>query len=203
MAAHIYAAKAFDNHAHPVLPPPNDRTDRDFDALPVDNMEPATDVVAWRADNPQLPAAWKVLWNYDAPASFLAPLNADAMKRLAAARAAVQAREGPRSRSSTILACDIPTLLYYMVAGRLSVRPALCCKSRMSSSISRSSPHLSAAHNGYMAARMARNLSRERFVRYGWLCALRCRGMGRIYMDCQPQRASGSCARFEWNGTGW
>jgi hypothetical protein len=116
MAAHIYAAKAFDNHAHPVLPPPNDRTDRDFDALPVDNMEPATDVVAWRADNPQLPAAWKVLWNYDAPASFLAPLNADAMKRLAAARAAVQAREGPRSRSSTILACDIPTLFYYMVA---------------------------------------------------------------------------------------
>ena len=94
LAAQIYATKAIDNHAHPVLPPPNDRTDREFDALPVDNMEPSTDVVAWRADNPQLPAAWKALWGFDVPAGFEGPLDAEGMKRLQAARAVVKAREG-------------------------------------------------------------------------------------------------------------
>ena len=94
IAAQIYTTKAIDNHAHPVLPPPNDKTDRDFDALPVDNMEPATDVVAWRADNPQLLAAWKALWNFDVPTNFHGPLDAEGMKRLQAAREVVKAREG-------------------------------------------------------------------------------------------------------------
>ena len=94
LAAQIYAMKAIDNHAHPVLPPPDDKTDRDFDALPVDNMEAATDVVAWRADNPQLVAAWKALWNFDMPAGFQGPLDAEGMRRLQAAREVVKAREG-------------------------------------------------------------------------------------------------------------
>src|ERR1700744_5070363 len=47
IAAVIGAIRAIDNHAHPVLPPPNDGTDRGFDALPVDHMEPETDPVAW------------------------------------------------------------------------------------------------------------------------------------------------------------
>ena len=94
IAARIYSVEAIDNHAHPILPPPKDKTDRDFDALPVDNMEPATDVVAWRADNPQLPAAWKALWGFDVPADFEGPLDADGMKRLQAARKVVKAREG-------------------------------------------------------------------------------------------------------------
>jgi hypothetical protein len=80
IAAQVYSIKAIDNHAHPVLPPPNDKSERDFDALPVDNMEPETDVVAWRTDNPQLPAAWSrcatlghALWgkNADDPRSQL------------------------------------------------------------------------------------------------------------------------------------
>src|ERR1700761_135734 len=54
IAAVIGSIRAIDNHAHPVLPPPNDGLDRGFDALPVDNMEPETDPVAWRPDNPQL-----------------------------------------------------------------------------------------------------------------------------------------------------
>ena len=86
----IAAVPAIDNHAHPVLPPPHDTTDREFDALPVDNMEPQTDPVAWRADNPQLPAAWKALWGFTATA----PLSPDGLKRLQAARARVKAREG-------------------------------------------------------------------------------------------------------------
>ncbi len=59
IAAQIAAIRLIDNHAHPVLPPPADATDREFDALPVDNMEPETDTVAWTPANPQIPLAWK------------------------------------------------------------------------------------------------------------------------------------------------
>ena len=90
LARTIASIAAIDNHAHPVLPPPNDGTDREFDALPVDNMEPQTDPVAWRADNPQLPAAWKALWGFTATA----PLDANGVKRLQAARARIKTREG-------------------------------------------------------------------------------------------------------------
>ncbi len=90
IARTIASISAIDNHAHPVLPPPNDGTDREFDALPVDNMEPQTDPVAWRADNPQLPAAWKALWGLTATA----PLDAAGIKRLQAARARIKTREG-------------------------------------------------------------------------------------------------------------
>jgi hypothetical protein len=121
LAAQIYAIKAIDNHAHPVLPPPNDQTDRDFDALPVDNMEPATDVVAWRSDNPQLSAAWKALWNFDAPANFDAPLDAASMKRLEAARAAVKAREGLHYDQWVLDQSNIGV----MVANRVTMGPGI------------------------------------------------------------------------------
>ena len=90
IARMIAAVPAIDNHAHPVLPPPNDRTDRNFDALPVDNMEPETDPVAWRPDNPQLMLAWKALWGFEGAV----PLDAEGMKRLEAARVRVKMREG-------------------------------------------------------------------------------------------------------------
>jgi predicted TIM-barrel fold metal-dependent hydrolase len=91
IAAIIASTKAFDNHAHPVLPPPADKTDRDFDALPVDNMEPETDVLAWRPDNPQLLDAWHALWGFDA---VKLPLDSDGMKQLETARNRIKAREG-------------------------------------------------------------------------------------------------------------
>ena len=81
---------AFDNHAHPMLSPPNDATDREFDALPVDNMEPETDPVAWRPDWPALHDAWLALFGVN----LTAPLNAASTKDLEAARAKVKAREG-------------------------------------------------------------------------------------------------------------
>src|ERR1700761_5014663 len=91
IARAIAAVKAIDNHAHPVLPPPNNQTDRDFDVLPVDNMEPQTDPVAWREDNRQLPAAWKALWAFDGKA----PLHSSDKERLSAARQRIKAQEGP------------------------------------------------------------------------------------------------------------
>ncbi|HTX75802.1 MAG TPA: amidohydrolase family protein [Terracidiphilus sp.] len=86
----IDSIRAFDNHAHPVLPPPNDATDRNFDALAVDNMAPDTDPVAWRPDNPQLSAAWAALWGLHASA----PLDAKGMLALQSARARAKTLEG-------------------------------------------------------------------------------------------------------------
>src|SRR5580698_738060 len=91
IAATIATIKAFDNHAHPVLPPTADKTDREFDALPVDNMEPETDIVAWRPDNPQLLDAWRALWGFEAKSL---PLDAEGMKQLDAARARVKSQQG-------------------------------------------------------------------------------------------------------------
>lgn len=57
--------RAIDNHAHPVrfVSDPS-KPDREFDALPVDNMEPASDPVQLRPDNPDLSQAWRALWSY-------------------------------------------------------------------------------------------------------------------------------------------
>jgi hypothetical protein len=45
IASAIEGIKAIDNHAHPVLA---DSADREFDALPVDSMEPQSDPVVYR-----------------------------------------------------------------------------------------------------------------------------------------------------------
>ena len=45
LAVAIAGIKAIDNHAHPMLAAPGDR---EFDALPVDHMEPQSDPVAMR-----------------------------------------------------------------------------------------------------------------------------------------------------------
>jgi len=115
----IAQTQAIDNHAHPVLPPPADKTDREFDALPVDNMEPETDTVAWRADNPQLPGAWKALWGFDATA----PLDAAGMKRLESARAAVKVREGAGFDAWVLDRAGIEMMLANRVAMGVGVQP--------------------------------------------------------------------------------
>jgi predicted TIM-barrel fold metal-dependent hydrolase len=119
IAALIASTKAIDNHAHPVLPPPNDATDRGFDALPVDNMEPETDPVAWRADNPQLAAAWKALWGFDG----VPPLDASEMNRLNAARAVVKAREGEHYAAWVLDQAGVGTLLSNRVAMGPGLQP--------------------------------------------------------------------------------
>ncbi len=121
IAAQIYTTKAIDNHAHPILPPPADKTDRDFDALPVDDMEPETDIVAWRPDNKELPLAWESLWNFHVPLPFDAPLDAEAMKRLEAARAAVKTREGLHYDEWVLDQANIQTML----ANRVSMGPGI------------------------------------------------------------------------------
>ncbi|MBV8630010.1 MAG: amidohydrolase [Silvibacterium sp.] len=113
----IATTKAIDDHAHPVLPPPNDRRDRNFDALPVDNMEPETDPVAWRPDNPQLSAAWKALWGFDGSP----PLDTEGTTRLNAARQAVKAREGEHYADWVLDKSGVGTML----GNRVSMGPGL------------------------------------------------------------------------------
>jgi len=55
---------AIDNHAHPVRFVLSGPADREFDALPVDNMEPQSDPVQLRPTNPGVLEAWRSLWNY-------------------------------------------------------------------------------------------------------------------------------------------
>jgi hypothetical protein len=109
----IHATPAFDNHAHPMLSPPDDATDRNFDALPVDSMAPQTDPAAYRADNPQLADAWAALFHVH----LHTPLDAAGTAKLAAARAAVKAREGAHYSAWVLDQAGIRT----MAANRVSM----------------------------------------------------------------------------------
>src|SRR2546430_17236109 len=56
---------AIDDHAHPVRWTTKDEpVDREFDALPVDNMEPSSDPLQLRPTAPGVLGASKTLWNY-------------------------------------------------------------------------------------------------------------------------------------------
>jgi len=52
IAAEVQRIRAIDNHAHPVRVVLNGPPDREFDALPVDNMEPSSDPVNLRLNVP-------------------------------------------------------------------------------------------------------------------------------------------------------
>jgi len=109
----ITTTPAIDNHAHPMLSPPDDAADRNFDALPVDNMAPETDPVAWRADWPAQHDAWRALYAVD----LQAPLTPAAQQQLDAARARVKAREGAHYSQYILDKANIGT----MVANRVSM----------------------------------------------------------------------------------
>src|SRR5262245_12706336 len=60
----INSIRAIDNHAHPVRFAGSGPPDREFDALPVDSMEPQSDPLQLRPDSSDAVQAWKTLWNY-------------------------------------------------------------------------------------------------------------------------------------------
>src|SRR5215472_11950266 len=62
LAAEIQRIRAIDNHAHPVRNVLKGPPDREFDALPVDNMEPASDPVGLRPDALGIRAADQALY---------------------------------------------------------------------------------------------------------------------------------------------
>jgi predicted TIM-barrel fold metal-dependent hydrolase len=62
--ARITRIRAIDNHAHPVRVVAPGEEDREFDALPVDNMEPSSDPVYLRPGPPGILESWKALYAY-------------------------------------------------------------------------------------------------------------------------------------------
>lgn len=119
LARQIDAIWAIDNHAHPVLAPPLDATDRNFDALPVSNLEPQSDPVASRPDFPLLGAAWKALYGFDTPP----PLDDAALKQLNAARARVKESEGEHYPAWVLDKARIGTMLANRVSMGRGVEP--------------------------------------------------------------------------------
>jgi uncharacterized protein len=119
IARQIDAIWAVDNHAHPVLAPPQDATDREFDALPVESLEPESPPPAYRSDFAELPAAWKALWGFDGAA----PLDAAAQQRLNDARAQVKAREGEQFPAWVLDQAHIGTQVGNRVAMGRGVEP--------------------------------------------------------------------------------
>lgn len=103
---------AVDNHAHPVLASPLDKTDRGFDALPATSLEPQSDPVALRPDFPLLGAAWKALYDFDTPP----PLDAAGLKRLNEARDRVKTQQGEDYPAWVLDKARIGTMLANRVA---------------------------------------------------------------------------------------
>jgi hypothetical protein len=112
IAASIDSITAIDNHAHPVLAPPLDATEREFDALPVSSLEAQSDPPALRPDFPQLSAAWKALYQFDAAP----PLDSDGLKRLNDARARVKQQQGENYPAWVLDQAKISTMLANRVA---------------------------------------------------------------------------------------
>ncbi|HTF70480.1 MAG TPA: amidohydrolase family protein [Edaphobacter sp.] len=119
IARQIAAIRAVDNHAHPVLAPPLEKTDKEFDALPASSLEPQSDPVALRPDFPLLGAAWKALYGFDTPP----PLDADGIARLNAARARVKAQQGEHYPAWVLDQARIGTMLANRVAMGAGVEP--------------------------------------------------------------------------------
>ena len=119
IAQEIDAIWAVDNHAHPVLSPPEDATDREFDALPVESLEPESEPPAYREDFAELPLAWKALWGFEGTA----PLDAAGLQRLNSARAQVKAREGEQFSAWVLDQARIGTQVGNRVAMGRGVEP--------------------------------------------------------------------------------
>lgn len=119
IAREIDGTWAIDNHAHPVLAPPLDAKDREFDALPVSAMEPQSDPPAYRADFQELGGAWKALYGFAAPP----PLDAKGLKELQAARERAKDRLGEGFPAWVLDQAKIGTELANRVAMGRGVEP--------------------------------------------------------------------------------
>lgn len=90
LAAGVGRIRAIDNHAHPVrVVAAGERPDRDFDALPVDNMEPQSDPLGLRPGAPGMLDAWHALYGFPG-----AGLGADNLKDAQARKQRVQEEKG-------------------------------------------------------------------------------------------------------------
>ena len=119
LAAQIAAIPAIDNHAHPLLSPPTYATDRNFDALPVDNMEPDTDPAGMRPTLPALHDAWLAIFHFNGQS----PLDDAGLKQLETAREATRRQQGEAYAAYVLDRANIGTELANRVAMGTGVQP--------------------------------------------------------------------------------
>jgi uncharacterized protein len=119
LAAKIATIPAIDNHAHPLLSPPAYATDRNFDALPVDNMEPATDPAGMRPTLTALHEAWLTLFHFNGQP----PLDEASLKQLEAARETTRREKGEAYATYILDRANIATQLANRVAMGTGVQP--------------------------------------------------------------------------------
>jgi predicted TIM-barrel fold metal-dependent hydrolase len=117
LAAEIASIRAIDNHAHPVrLVGAGEQPDRDFDALPVDNMEPQVDPVGLRPGAPGVLDAWHALYGFSGP-----DLKGEHLKDAQARKQQVQHEKGEQYPSWVL--DQIGTAV--MLANRVSMGPSI------------------------------------------------------------------------------
>ena len=119
LAAQIAAIPAIDNHAHPLLSPPTYATDRNFDALPVDNMEPDTDPAGMRPTLPALHDAWLAIFHFNGQS----PLDDAGLKQLETAREVTRRQQGEAYATYVLDRANIGTELANRVAMGTGVQP--------------------------------------------------------------------------------
>jgi uncharacterized protein len=119
IAAQIAAIPAIDNHAHPMLSPPAYATDRNFDALPVDTMEPYTDPAGMRPNLPALHDAWQAIFNFNGQP----PLDAAGLTQLEAAREKIRQQKATNYSTYILDKANIATMLANRVATGIGVQP--------------------------------------------------------------------------------
>ena len=119
IAAQIASIPAIDNHAHPMLSPPAYATDRNFDALPVDTMEPYTDPAGMRPNLPALHDAWQAIFNFNGQP----PLDSAGQAQLEAAREKIRQQQAANYSTYILDKTNIATMLANRVAMGTGVQP--------------------------------------------------------------------------------
>jgi hypothetical protein len=112
LQAEIAGIRAIDNHAHPLaVTAPGQPEDTEYDALTLDEMEPAPIPVRVHPDNPEWQDVWRRLWQYTGDGRAGAHLNA-----LLAAKARVAGAHGTGHPAWVIEQAGIETMFANRVA---------------------------------------------------------------------------------------
>lgn len=119
LAAEIGRIRAIDHHAHPVrVVAAGEQPDRDFDALPVDNMEPQSDVVNLRAGAPGMVEAWRALYGFTG-----SDLTGGHLKEAQALKERVQKEKGDRYPAWVLDQMGVAVMFANRVTMGTSIQP--------------------------------------------------------------------------------
>ena len=120
LSAEIERIRAIDNHAHPVrVVGAGEQPDRDFDALPVDNMEPQSDPIGLRPGAPGVLDAWHTLYGFTGP-----DLQGDRLKDAEARKQRVQQEKGEQYPAWVLDEMGVAVMLANRVTMGPSIQPS-------------------------------------------------------------------------------